>query len=83
MAEPSPSWIVRVLLLGVEAYRRWVSRPLHLLVPGSGCRFHPTCSAYAAQALRRHGAGRGSWLALRRLARCHPWGGCGEDPVPD
>lgn len=83
MAEPSPSWIVRGLLLAVEAYRRWVSRPLHLLVPGSGCRFHPTCSAYAAQALRRHGAGRGSWLALRRLARCHPWGGCGEDPVPE
>ena len=83
MVEPSPSWVVRALLLGVEAYRRWISRPLHLLVPGSGCRFNPTCSAYAAQALRRHGARRGGWLALRRLARCHPWGGCGEDPVPE
>jgi putative membrane protein insertion efficiency factor len=82
MAEASPSWTVRGLLLLVEGYRRWISRPLHWLIPGSGCRFHPTCSAYAAQALRRHGAWRGSWLALRRLARCHPWGGCGEDPVP-
>ena len=46
------------------------------------CRFTPTCSAYAIQALERHGAGRGSWLAFRRLMRCHPWGGQGYDPVP-
>jgi len=49
----------------------------------SPCRFLPTCSAYAAEAVERHGAGRGTWLALRRVARCHPWGGRGVDPVPD
>ncbi len=48
----------------------------------ASCRFTPTCSAYAAEAVERHGAVRGSWLALRRLGRCHPWGGSGYDPVP-
>ena len=46
------------------------------------CRFHPSCSDYAAEALERHGAFVGGWLAVRRLARCHPWGGGGVDPVP-
>lgn len=46
------------------------------------CRFTPTCSQYALGALRKHGPLKGSWLALRRLARCHPWGGSGYDPVP-
>lgn len=46
------------------------------------CRFTPTCSQYALEALRIHGPARGLWLALRRLARCHPWGGSGYDPVP-
>ena len=50
---------------------------------GMGCRFHPTCSQYALEAVRRHGAARGSILALNRVCRCHPWGGCGCDPVPD
>jgi putative membrane protein insertion efficiency factor len=46
------------------------------------CRFQPTCSAYALEALEKHGAIRGSWLALRRILRCHPGGGSGYDPVP-
>jgi putative membrane protein insertion efficiency factor len=49
----------------------------------SPCRYLPTCSSYAAEAVERHGAVRGGWLALRRLGRCHPWGGSGVDPVPE
>lgn len=50
---------------------------------GMHCRFQPTCSAYAMDALERHGGLKGSWLTVRRLARCHPWGGSGIDNVPD
>ena len=66
-----------VLRLLVRGYRWWVSP---LLAPA--CRFHPSCSAYAEEALARHGGLRGGWLAARRLCRCGPWhpGGC--DPVP-
>lgn len=46
------------------------------------CRYTPSCSAYAMEALRVHGAGRGGWMAVRRILRCHPWGGYGYDPVP-
>lgn len=47
------------------------------------CRFQPTCSQYAVEAIERYGAARGSWLATRRIMRCHPWGGSGPDPVPE
>jgi hypothetical protein len=50
---------------------------------GRNCRFEPTCSEYALQALREYGAFRGSWLAAKRIGRCHPWGGSGYDPVPE
>ena len=46
------------------------------------CRYTPTCSQYAIEAVSKYGALKGGWLALKRLARCHPWGGCGYDPVP-
>ena len=60
----------------------WLYQKLLSPFLGSNCRFQPTCSAYAEEALRVHGAFRGGWLALRRITRCHPWGGSGYDPVP-
>lgn len=66
-----------VLSLPIRAYRLILSPWL-----GHACRYQPTCSAYALEALERHGALRGGWLTVRRLARCHPWGGRGYDPVP-
>ena len=60
---------------------RFYQRAVSPLTPPS-CRFMPTCSSYATEALERHGAFRGSWLALRRIGRCHPFGGNGFDPVP-
>ncbi len=72
--------IVRLLIRG---YQITLSPLLSLLGgPASGCRFHPTCSAYFLEAVELHGFVRGSWFGLRRLARCHPWGGQGHDPVP-
>jgi uncharacterized protein len=49
---------------------------------GQKCRFTPTCSQYGIEALKKHGLFKGSWLTIRRLSRCHPWGGHGYDPVP-
>lgn len=67
----------RVLIGGIRFYRRAIS-PLKPPV----CRFHPTCSQYGLEAVERYGAARGSWLLLRRLARCHPFCRGGYDPVP-
>ncbi|HEX7062387.1 MAG TPA: membrane protein insertion efficiency factor YidD [Woeseiaceae bacterium] len=69
--------LARGLLGGVWVYRHTLSPWL-----GRQCRFQPTCSVYAAEALRVHGGVRGGWLALCRIARCHPFGGSGYDPVP-
>lgn len=69
--------LARMVALPVRAYRLVLSPWI-----GHACRFQPTCSAYALEALDRHGALRGSWLAARRVARCHPWGAAGYDPVP-
>jgi len=72
-----------ILVLCVRVYQRVLSPALMVIFgPMAGCRFEPTCSQYAVEALERHGALRGSWLASRRLCRCNPWGGCGHDPVP-
>jgi uncharacterized protein len=60
--------------------RGWQLGPSRLLPPS--CRYLPTCSAYAIDAISKHGAARGGWLALCRIAKCHPWGGHGYDPVP-
>jgi hypothetical protein len=69
--------VARLFLILIRGYQRGISPMLP-----AACRYTPTCSAYAAEAIRRHGAARGGWLAARRLARCHPWGGHGYDPVP-
>jgi hypothetical protein len=69
--------IARVLVLPIRLYQLVISPLL-----GPRCRFYPSCSAYAVEALQRHGALRGSWLAVRRLGRCHPWNPGGPDPVP-
>lgn len=66
-----------LLILPVRFYQLCLSP----MLPKS-CRFEPTCSAYTIEALRRHGPVKGLWLALKRIARCHPWGGNGYDPVP-
>jgi putative membrane protein insertion efficiency factor len=67
----------RILVLLVRGYQVAISP----LLPSS-CRYYPSCSAYAVEALERHGAMRGSWLAIRRIARCHPFKPGGYDPVP-
>lgn len=74
----SRSMPARIMLWSIRCYQATLS-PLI----GMHCRFHPTCSRYAAEAIARFGALRGGILAIRRLARCHPLGGSGYDPVPD
>jgi hypothetical protein len=68
---------VTILIALLRLYRLLISPML-----GSVCRFHPSCSQYALDAVESHGALRGSWLALRRVGRCHPWHAGGFDPVP-
>jgi putative membrane protein insertion efficiency factor len=71
--------ILALPLRGLVWLYRYAISPLI----GANCRYEPTCSVYAEEALRKHGAFKGGWLALKRIGRCHPWGGSGYDPVPD
>jgi putative membrane protein insertion efficiency factor len=71
-----------VLSLTLQAVVRAYQLLVSPLLPPS-CRYFPSCSEYAAEAIQRHGALRGAVIALHRLARCHPWGGAGYDPVPE
>ena len=73
-----PQRLVRTLVLGLLRFYQGAISPLY---PAT-CRYTPTCSQYAVEAVRKYGALRGGLLTLRRLRRCHPWGGSGYDPVP-
>ena len=77
MSDVAKDPLARLLSLPVQAYRLVVSPLL-----GPNCRYYPSCSAYALDALAAHGALRGSWLAVKRVCRCHPWHPGGYDPVP-
>jgi putative membrane protein insertion efficiency factor len=77
VAQARPSAAARVLMALITGYRRFISPLL-----GPRCRFAPSCSAYALEAVREHGALRGTWLAVRRIGRCHPFNPGGFDPVP-
>jgi putative membrane protein insertion efficiency factor len=68
----------KLLIALIRGYQLLISPLL-----GNHCRFDPSCSSYMAEAIDRHGSARGTWLGLRRLARCHPWHAGGYDPVPD
>ena len=73
--------LIRLLIRGyqwlISPFLQWLSGG-----PGAGCRFEPTCSHYFLEACEVHGVLSGGWLGIKRLARCHPWGGFGLDPVP-
>jgi putative membrane protein insertion efficiency factor len=72
------------ILVGLVKLYRWTLSPMKVFFfgPFARCRFTPSCSAYACEALKTHGVLRGGWLATKRLCRCHPWGDWGPDPVP-
>lgn len=72
-----------ILTSGLRVYR-YVLSPMKTALFGElgRCRYTPSCSKYALEAIELHGTARGTWLATKRLCRCHPWGGCGDDPVP-
>ena len=76
--------IQHILVFALKVYRHGLSPVKTALFGASArCRYTPSCSAYSLEAIQRHGAVSGSWLALKRVCRCHPWGGCGHDPVPE
>ena len=69
--------MIRIIIWPIRLYQRIISP----LLPPS-CRYQPTCSQYAIEAFKKHGLRKGFWLSIRRISRCHPWGGQGYDPVP-
>lgn len=66
-----------VFIFLIKVYQYFISPML-----GNACRYTPSCSQYGVEAIKKHGAFKGGWLTLKRIARCHPWGGHGHDPVP-
>jgi putative membrane protein insertion efficiency factor len=76
--------LVQLILILLLRIYRWVVSPLkNSLFGASGCcRYTPSCSMYALEAVQEHGVRVGAWLAAKRVCRCHPWGSCGHDPVP-
>ena len=75
--QPRASLITKLFILPILAYQYLISP----LIPGS-CRFQPSCSNYTKEAITKYGVRKGIWMGIKRLARCHPWGGSGYDPVP-
>lgn len=73
-------WLIRILIRGYQLFLRPVLKAF--AGPYAGCRFAPTCSHYFLEAVETHGSLKGSYLGIRRILRCHPWGGSGYDPVP-
>ena len=72
-----------MIRLLIRFYQICISPALHFITgPGGGCRFEPTCSQYFLEAVEEHGSFKGSWLGIKRILRCRPWGGSGYDPVP-
>jgi len=74
-------WIIRVLIRFYQIFLNPILKAFG--GPSTGCRFYPSCSNYYLEAVEKHGALTGSFLGIKRICRCHPWGGCGEDPVPE
>jgi putative membrane protein insertion efficiency factor len=77
-----PGLAARVAILPIRFYQKFISPVIHIL-PGSGCRYHPTCSEYAVQAVKKHGAIKGVLMGFFRIVRCNPFGGHGIDEVPE
>ncbi len=69
--------------IAIRGYQKFISPVIHFIGgPGCGCRYTPTCSEYFLQAVEKYGILSGGWLGVKRICRCHPWGGRGYDPVP-
>jgi putative membrane protein insertion efficiency factor len=72
-----------LIRIAIRGYKLFISPVIHFAAgPLGGCRYTPTCSMYFLEAVETHGVLRGSWMGVKRICRCHPWGGTGHDPVP-